>query len=422
MMANVWYAAWLGSDGPGGDRARLRRELDRLHEMKVSSVRILASSEGCLDTSPICPWSMTPAMQVAPGKYDHHLLVGLDFTIMELEKRGMVGVLILNSMMPASGGIAQYVEWAGGPAAPAPTPDALAKGAAAWNKLRFFTQASRFFDMPKAVQFSQNHARFLLSRRNSFTGRLYGHDPTIMSWELANAPRSMGRLLPYRQWVASTAKLVKRLAPKHLVTIGSEGAHAALAEDWKGKALPRYGWQPDVSDFELDHKIEGIDYATCQLWVEPWGWHNQTAEGDSGLPRGIERARQYLAAHVNAAVRIGMPLVVSEVGFGRDGGRFAATADVKRRNLLLDAIFKEAQASVSKRDALAGVGFSGWSGEGRVSWRAGALPIWHPGDKLLADSRSDPQGLFSVYDKDASTIRLIRSYAERWSQPKPKRE
>ena len=87
------------------------------------------------------------------------------------------------------------------------------------------------------------------------------------------------------------------------------------------------------------------------------------------------------------------------------------------RNLFLDAIFKEVQASVAKRDALSGVGFSGWSGEGRVSWRAGALPIWHPGDKLLADSRSDPQGLYSVYDKDASTINLIRSYAERWSQP-----
>ena len=38
--------------------------------------------------------------------------------------------------------------------------------------------------------------RALLGRRNSFTGRLYGHDPTVMSWELADAPRPPDMPMP----------------------------------------------------------------------------------------------------------------------------------------------------------------------------------------------------------------------------------
>ena len=187
----------------------------------------------------------------------------------------------------------------------------------------------------------------------------------------------------YRQWIGATAALVKRLAPGHLVTIGSEGAHAALAEDWKGKGWPRDGWTPDMSDFEADHKTPNVDYATCQLWLEPWGWYSQQAHGDAGLPHAIERARQYLAAHVQAAVRLGKPLMIDELGFGRDGGRFATVSNVTRRDQVLRAIFD-------------------------------VVPLWRPGDRLLADSRADFQGLYSVYDRDASTIGLIGEYAARW--------
>src|SRR5688500_13680993 len=43
--ANMWYAAYLGADAPYGNRDRLRRELDRLAELGVRNLRILASSE-----------------------------------------------------------------------------------------------------------------------------------------------------------------------------------------------------------------------------------------------------------------------------------------------------------------------------------------------------------------------------------------
>ena len=43
--ANMWYAAYLGADAPYGNRDRLRRELDRLRDLGVTNIRVLASSE-----------------------------------------------------------------------------------------------------------------------------------------------------------------------------------------------------------------------------------------------------------------------------------------------------------------------------------------------------------------------------------------
>jgi len=413
LMANAWYAAWLGSDGQGGNRPRLRRELNRLKAMGVRCVRLLAGSEGCTNAnSSICSWTMQPAMQTAPGQYDHHLLVGLDLALLEIERRGMVAVLVLNTMAPGHGGFAQYVEWAGGREARAAAPESLWDGVS-WNRLRWFSRAARFYTMPQAVGLSHNHIRFLLSRRNSFTGRLYKQDPTIMSYELASAPRSMGRRDAYRAWVQSTAALLKRLAPNHLVTIGSEGAHAALAEEWIGELAPQHGWQPDMSDFEADHRIVGIDYTTCQLWLEPWGWYEQQA-GDKGLEVGIDRAKQYLHAHLQTSARLGKPLVIDEAGLARDGMRSAQAFGVSRRNQLLKSVLDIVQHSIDHRDALAGVGF-GWTGEARPKWRPAApIAVWQAGDPLLADSPTEHQGRSGVYDKDNTTIALLTSYGVHW--------
>ena len=41
----MWYAAYLGGKGPAGDRARLRRELDRLAALGITNIRLLGSSE-----------------------------------------------------------------------------------------------------------------------------------------------------------------------------------------------------------------------------------------------------------------------------------------------------------------------------------------------------------------------------------------
>ena len=43
---NFWYGAILGSEGQGGNRERLCRELDKMKEMGIDNLRILVGSDG----------------------------------------------------------------------------------------------------------------------------------------------------------------------------------------------------------------------------------------------------------------------------------------------------------------------------------------------------------------------------------------
>src|SRR5437868_13864464 len=42
---NMWYAAYLGADAPYGNRERLKRELDRVAALGLTSIRIVGSSD-----------------------------------------------------------------------------------------------------------------------------------------------------------------------------------------------------------------------------------------------------------------------------------------------------------------------------------------------------------------------------------------
>ena len=43
---NFWYGAILGSEGQGGDRQRLCRELDEMKRMGIDNLRVLVGSDG----------------------------------------------------------------------------------------------------------------------------------------------------------------------------------------------------------------------------------------------------------------------------------------------------------------------------------------------------------------------------------------
>ena len=51
-------------------------------------------------------------MQPSPEELNRRILEGLDFLLVELAKRDLTVVLVLNNFMPWSGGMAQYVAWA----------------------------------------------------------------------------------------------------------------------------------------------------------------------------------------------------------------------------------------------------------------------------------------------------------------------
>ena len=68
----------------------------------------MASSQGP-DTR---PYRAVPSMQPSPEELNRRILEGLDFLLVELAKRDLTVVLVLNNFMPWSGGMAQYVAWA----------------------------------------------------------------------------------------------------------------------------------------------------------------------------------------------------------------------------------------------------------------------------------------------------------------------
>jgi mannan endo-1,4-beta-mannosidase len=360
---NYWYGMNLASPGPGGDRERLARELDLLASLGVTNLRVMAGSEGPDNE----PYRVTPALQTAPGVYDPDLLLGLDHLLAEAGRRDLRLVLCLNNFWPWTGGMAQYVAWATGEEIPYP-----AGPEADWDRYQDF--AARFYDNPAACSTFRDHATAMVTRVNSVTGIAYRDDPTIMAWELANEPRGMGRAAAFNRWIDETAALIKSLDPNHLVTTGCEG----------DTPLPG----PNGLDFTANHDGPHIDYGTVHIWPQNWGWFDP-ARPDTYAAAEAEALR-YLGHHARQASALGKPLVLEEFGLARDGGSLDPTATTTQR----DAFFAAVLAAMP-----AGANIWAWAGEGR------------PDQGWTGDPPHEPQGWYSVYDTDRTTLVLLRETA-----------
>ncbi|MFI5349381.1 MAG: cellulase family glycosylhydrolase [Elusimicrobiota bacterium] len=381
--ANLWYAMNLGAPGPGGDRKRLRRELDRLKALGVDNLRVVGLSEGP-DGS---PWRMAPAAQNDPGVLDEDLMRGLDFALVEMGKRGQKAVIVLNNFWPWSGGMAQYLAWDG--RGPIPYPPPAAGGD--WAVYQKFTAA--FYSDPAAMAASRRAIAALVGRRNTVNGRHYADDPAIMSWELANEPRGDAQANAFNDWIDATARFVKSLDRRHLVTTGCEGDTARPVENGL--------------DFARNHSSSAVDYATIHVWPQNWEWYDP-ARSTSTYPAALERARAYLRSHFDRARALGKPLVVEEFGLARDGGTYDPAARTTARDGFFSALFEEAYRSAAAGGPVAGVAFWAWAGEGRAP-RPGAA--WKAGDPWIGDPPHEFQGWYSVYDKDAGTAAVIARWA-----------
>ena len=106
---NFWYGPILGSEGQGGNRARLIQELDSLKSYGVNNLRILVGGETGSDSANY----VKPCLQTEPGVLNDTLLAGLDFLLSEMGKRDMVGVLYLTNSWDWSGGFGFYLRETG---------------------------------------------------------------------------------------------------------------------------------------------------------------------------------------------------------------------------------------------------------------------------------------------------------------------
>jgi len=381
---NFWYGAILGSEGQGGDRQRLCRELDEMKRMGIDNLRILVGSDGERGVKT----KVEPTLQVKPGVYNDTILAGLDYLLQEMGKRKMVAVLYLNNSWEWSGGYGFYLEHAG--LGRQPRPDSVGYPA-------FMQAMAQYATNERAHQLFYNYVRDIISRTNRYTGVRYADDPAIMSWQIGNEPRafSTDALPAFEKWLAEASALIRSLDPNHLISVGSEGA---------------WGCENDLSSWSRICADPNIDYCNVHLWPYNWGW----AKPDSlveHLPRACENTKAYIDRHLAVCDSLHKPLVMEEFGYPRDGFSFVPGSPTRGRDGYYRYVFSLVAADAEQGGSFAGCNFWGWGGFAQPRHEQ-----WQVGDPYTNDPAQEAQGLNSVFACDTTTLAVIRQQVERMNR------
>ena len=378
---NMWYASVLGSEGEDGNRERLCNELDHLKSIGVTNLRRLTGPDaGSALANPAKPY-----LQTAPGVLNDTILKGLDFVIAELDKRGMDAVIYLNNAWDWSGGYGFYLKECGYGDSPNTNEDG------GYN--RYVEYCANFSREPKAIGMYYDYIKAIVSRQNSITGRLYKDEPAIMAWQLCNEPRPFAKdnKEAFATWISDAAALIKSIDPNHMVSTGSEGY---------------IGCEVDMELCEKIHADKNIDYLTIHIWPVNWGWAPRS-NPDSGIENACLESGNYIAEHIELAKKLNKPLVIEEFGYSRKDNISGTDIPTDSRDMFYRFIFEQVKNSVEQGNPIAGCNFWGWGGSGRPRDL-----VWQAGDDYLSDPPHEPQGWYSVFDCDTTTINIIKEYSK----------
>ena len=376
--ANFWYGAILGSEGEGGNRERLHKELDFLKSIGINNLRVLVGADGENGIKT----RVEPSLQVAPGVYNDTILAGLDYFMNELRERDMTAVLYLNNSWEWSGGYSVYLQWSG-------HGDAVVPAVDGWPAYMEYVKQFPQSDSAKAL--FANHVNYIVSRTNRYNQIKYVDDPTIMSWQIGNEPRAFSdeNKEPFARWMADVAAQIKSLDPNHMVSSGSEGA---------------WGCEMDMNLFEKIHADPNINYLNIHIWPYNWGWVKADSLKEL-LPCAKENTKKYIDDHMVIARKYSKPIVLEEFGFPRDGFSFSKEAPTTARDEYYRYVIDLIRQDRESGGLFAGCNFWAWGGF------AGQNPddvFWEKGDDYTGDPAQEQQGLNSVFATD-STIEINKA-------------
>lgn len=375
---NFWYGAILGSEGEGGNRERLHKELDFLKSIGINNLRVLVGADGENGIKT----RVEPSLQVAPGVYNDTILAGLDYFMNELRERDMTAVLYLNNSWEWSGGYSVYLQWSG-------HGDAVVPAVDGWPAYMEYVKQFPQSDSAKAL--FANHVNYIVSRTNRYNQIKYVDDPTIMSWQIGNEPRAFSdeNKEPFARWMADVAAQIKSLDPNHMVSSGSE-------DSW--------GCEMDMNLFEKIHADPNINYLNIHIWPYNWSWVKADSLKEL-LPCAKENTKKYIDDHMVIARKYSKPIVLEEFGFPRDGFSFSKEAPTTARDEYYRYVFDLIRQDRESGGLFAGCNFWAWGGF------AGQNPdhvFWEKGDDYTGDPAQEQQGLNSVFATD-STIEIIKA-------------
>ena len=384
---NFWYGAILGSEGEGGNRERLVRELDFMKSHGIDNLRVLVGGEG--ENGLL--GKIEPNLQPEPGLYNDDVLAGLDFLMMELGKRNMTAVLYFNNAWEWSGGYTQYVAWANNTPVLVPRVDG-------WFSYNAF--AGEFVRNERAKELFFNHLRYIITRTNRYTGIKYIEDPAIFSWQICNEPRAFSskeqdNKEAFAEWIEASAKLIRSLDPNHMISTGSEGF---------------YGCEWDMALCERIHALDEISYINCHVWPYNWKWmrgDNMVAD----LDRSCQNTKEYIDMHIGLGHSINKPVVVEEFGMPRDNMDFHKGSPVVCRDKYYTFVFDLILNDKENNGPFAGCNFWSWGGFAKTNVED--HEYWAKGDDYTGDPAQEQQGLNSIFVEDSSTLNIIREANER---------
>lgn len=273
------------------DRAAMPETLSRAAETGVRVVRVWAFGEGGPnDVKPLADfadWPRTHSFRFRPGEWNEEAFVHLDRVIAEAQKHRLLVKLCLTNWWRDTGGVTQYLRWAGVNDA---DDDSYPYGINPHRAMLFYTNET-------TRRLYREHIEKLVTRRNTITGVLYKDDPAIFGWELMNEAQAVtGRWAERRAWIAEMSAYLNSLDPNHIITPGDWGYRtAAERREWLA-----------------DHRLPNIDYCDVHHYPRP----DEDSFVDS--PKAL---REFIDNRAAAAFSISKPLVFGEFGMGPEGFR-----------------------------------------------------------------------------------------------------
>jgi mannan endo-1,4-beta-mannosidase len=179
------------------DRAAMPATLRAASQSGMRVVRVWAFGEGGPgDVGPLADfadWPRTHPFRWAPGQWNEEAFVHLDKVLAEAQRNNLRVQLCLTNWWRDTGGVTQYLRWAGVYGADdASFPFGI-------NPAR----AMLFYTNETTRRLYREHLEKLVTRRNTVTGVLYRDDPTILGWELMNEAQAVtSRWDERRAWIA----------------------------------------------------------------------------------------------------------------------------------------------------------------------------------------------------------------------------
>jgi len=271
------------------DRARMPETLRQAAQAGIRVVRVWASGEGGPgDIGPVADqadWPRTHPFRWAPGNWNEEAFVHLDNVIAEAAQNNLKVQLCLANWWRDTGGVSQYLRWAG-------------IDDAADAKYKFGINPERamlFYSNERTRQLYREHLERIVNRRNSVTGVVYRDDPTIFGWELMNEAQAVtGRWSERRAWIAEMSAHLRSLDSNHVITPGDWGYRtAAERREWLA-----------------DHRLPNISY--CDV-------HNYPKDDSDSFVNSPAALREFIENRAAASLSLNKPLVFGEFGIGPEG-------------------------------------------------------------------------------------------------------